>query len=74
MQAYRECSNSNLHAGERAGEALKEVDDSVVPWFKNAAKQLLEEYQDPEMVLARALAKITGHTELRVRILPSWLI
>lgn len=47
-------------------EALKEVDESVIPWFRGAAKQLLEEMANPEVALARALAKITGHTQLHV--------
>lgn len=68
-QACRRGSNLSIRVwlvGERAGEALREVDESVIPWFADAAKQLLDEYQDPQQALARALAKITGQTELRV--------
>lgn len=57
--------------GERAAAALREVDDGVVPWFREAAKQLLEDYTDPEEAMARALAKVTGHTKLQVHCLPS---
>ena len=53
-------------AGERAAAALREVDEGVVPWFREAAKQLLEDYTDPEEAMARALAKVTGHTKLQV--------
>ncbi len=52
--------------GERAASAMKEVDGGVVPWFREAAKQLLEEFTDPEEAMARALARITGHTKLQV--------
>ena len=53
-------------AGERAAAALREVDGGVVPWFREAARDLLAEYTDPEEALARALAKVTGHTALQV--------
>ena len=53
-------------AGERAAAALREVDAGVVPWFREAARELLAEYTDPEEALARALAKVTGHTALQV--------
>jgi ATP-dependent RNA helicase DDX21 len=55
-------------AGERATEALSEVDKAVIPWFVDAAKKLLEEHEGaPEEALALALAKITGHTKLTSR-------
>lgn len=53
-------------AGERASETLKEVDRSVVPWFRSAAAQLLQEVGDPEEALAMALAKVTGFSAVRV--------
>ena len=37
-----------------------------MPWFREAAKQLLKDYTDPEEAMARALAKVTGHTKLQV--------
>lgn len=52
-------------AGERASEALKEMDDQIVPWFQAAAASLLED-MPAEKALALALAKITGNTQLKV--------
>ena len=46
-------------------EALSSIDEQVVPMFREAAKSLLAELE-PEVALALALAKITGHTQLRV--------
>ena len=54
-------------AGERALESLREVDASVVPWFRAAAEQLLGEFDDPAEALSRALARITGFSAIRVR-------
>ena len=54
-----------VSAGERAVEALSSIDEQVVPMFREAAKSLLAELE-PEVALALALAKITGHTQLRV--------
>ena len=53
-------------AGQRAVDAVKEVDDAVIPWFREAARELLGDVSDPEEALARALAKITGHTHMQV--------
>ena len=55
---------------------MREIDEIVIPYFKDAAKQLLEEYGQPELALARALAKITGFTQLNVSMLhlPSLLL
>ena len=53
-------------AGERAVEALKEMDDQIIPWFQAAAAELLQD-MPAEKALALALAKITGNTELKVR-------
>ena len=47
-------------AADRVIETLRDVDKSVVPWFKAAAKTWLDEVGDPEEALALALAKITG--------------
>lgn len=48
---------------------LQEVSEDVVPWFLDAARGLLEAELPggPEAALARALAKIAGHTQLRAR-------
>ncbi|KAK9823222.1 hypothetical protein WJX72_001159 [[Myrmecia] bisecta] len=54
-------------AGERAVEAIQAVDESVIPWFKEAAQKLLAEASSPEDALAMALAKITGHTAMKAR-------
>lgn len=53
--------------GERAVEALKEMDQQIIPWFQSAAGELLRD-MGPEKALALALAKITGNTELKVGI------
>ena len=52
--------------GERAVEALKEMDQQIIPWFQTAAGELLKE-MPAEKALALALAKITGNTELKVQ-------
>jgi hypothetical protein len=39
----------------------------VVPWFRSAAAQLLQEVGDPEEALAMALARVTGFSAVRVR-------
>lgn len=54
-----------MHTGERAVDALKEMDDQIVPWFQTAAASLLED-MPAEKALALALAKITGNTQLKV--------
>ena len=61
----RYSSTCLVSAGERAVEALSSIDEQVVPMFREAAKSLLAELE-PEVALALALAKITGHTQLRV--------
>lgn len=43
-----------------AAEKIAEVQDSVVPWFKEAARKLLEVEGCAEAALAKALAKTTG--------------
>lgn len=60
-------SKINGGAGERAVEALKEMDQQIVPWFQSAAGELLKD-MPAEKALALALAKITGNTELKVTI------
>ena len=55
----------NCGAGERAVEALKEMDQQIIPWFQSAAGELLKD-MPAEKALALALAKITGNTELKV--------
>lgn len=37
-----------------------------MPLFREAAGKLLEEFPDPAEALARALAKVAGHTKLQV--------
>ncbi|CAL8464893.1 g4428 [Coccomyxa elongata] len=54
-------------AGERASESLAEVDKTVVPLFRAAAAQLLQQVGDPEEALAMALAKVTGFSTIRAR-------
>ncbi|EFN57631.1 hypothetical protein CHLNCDRAFT_20835, partial [Chlorella variabilis] len=54
-------------AGERALEAVQAVDVSVLPFFRAAAQKLLESVGSPEDAVALALAKITGHVEMRPR-------
>lgn len=56
--------------GERAVEALREMDQQIIPWFQSAAGELLKE-MPAEKALALALAKITGNTELKVQALHS---
>ena len=54
-----------MSAGERAVEALSEMDEQIIPWFQAAAAELLQD-MPAEKALALALAKITGNTELKV--------
>ena len=56
----------SMSVGERAVEALREMDDQIIPWFQTAAAELLQD-MPAEKALALALAKITGNTELKVR-------
>lgn len=48
-------------------EGLRDVDSSVIPWFRDAAQQFLAESESPEEALAVALAKITGYSQMRAR-------
>ncbi|RMZ55935.1 hypothetical protein APUTEX25_004359 [Auxenochlorella protothecoides] len=54
-------------AGERAVDALAEVDAGVVDAFRPAARTLLAASESAEAALAAALARITGYTALRPR-------
>lgn len=55
-------------ASERAIEAVKAVDDTAIEFFRSAAKSLLEDGgMSAEDALAAALARITGHTEIKPR-------
>eukprot|EP00798_Chlamydomonas_sp_ICE-L_P001635 gene1635-33026_t len=47
-------------AAERAVNMLKDIDDSVLPYFREAAEKFLEESNSPVEALSLALAKITG--------------
>lgn len=65
-------------AASRTVDIIRAVDDSVVPYFMGAAKQLMEGDEavgaaalEPSVALAKALAKICGHTELKRRSLMS---
>ena len=58
-------SKVDCGSGERAVEALKEMDQQIIPWFQSAADELLKD-MPAEQALALALAKITGNTELKV--------
>ena len=52
-------------AAERAVDMLRDVDASVVPFFREAAEKFLEESSSPVEALAYALAKITGWVSVR---------
>ena len=54
-------------------EALKEMDEQIVPWFQAAAAELLQD-MPAEKALALALAKITGNTELKVSNILLWVL
>lgn len=55
-------------AAERAVDAIKTVDATAIEFFKETAKKLLAaEDASAEDILAAALAKITGHTEIKPR-------
>jgi ATP-dependent RNA helicase DDX21 len=55
-------------AAERAVDAIKTVDPTAIEFFKETAKKLLAaDDANPENILAAALAKITGHTEIKPR-------
>eukprot|EP00890_Picochlorum_soloecismus_P003166 jgi/Picsp_1/3850/NSC_01362-R1_protein len=54
-------------AAERAVESLKDVSDSAIAHFKDAALKFLEDANSPEEALAAALAKITGHKDMKPR-------
>lgn len=47
-------------------EALQEVDDSAIEPFLGAADALLAAIPDARAALARALAKLSGHTSMQV--------
>jgi hypothetical protein len=51
----------------RAVATVEAVDRSVIPFFQEAARKLLASIEDPEVALALALAKITGHTVMKAR-------
>ncbi|MGV7428931.1 hypothetical protein PJI19_29715, partial [Mycobacterium kansasii] len=55
-------------AGLEAVETITEVSDSVIPIFKSAAEELLNTSGlSPVELLAKALAKTTGYTEIKSR-------
>jgi ATP-dependent RNA helicase DDX21 len=55
-------------AGVEAAETINQVSDSVIPVFKAAAEELLNTTGlSPVELLAKALAKCTGYTEIKSR-------
>ncbi|KAL8095961.1 DEAD-box ATP-dependent RNA helicase 7-like [Apium graveolens] len=55
-------------AGLEAVEAINEISDSVIPVFKSAAEELMSTSGlTPVELLAKALAKTTGYTEIKSR-------
>lgn len=54
-------------AADRSVESVAAVDASVLPFFRAAAAKLVESVGSAEDALAMALAKLTGHVELRPR-------
>ena len=44
----------------------QEVDAGMIPWFTESARSILED-MPAEEALARALAKIAGHSVMQVR-------
>ncbi|KAH0686300.1 hypothetical protein KY289_017052 [Solanum tuberosum] len=59
-------------AGKEAAEAIAEISDSVIPAFKAAAEELLHTSElSPAELLAKALAKAAGYSEINSRSLLS---
>ncbi|KAL2527122.1 DEAD-box ATP-dependent RNA helicase 7 [Abeliophyllum distichum] len=59
-------------AGAEAAEKIVEISDSVIPVFKAAAEELLNTSTlSPTELLAKALAKAAGYTEIKSRSLLS---
>ncbi|XP_059667005.1 DEAD-box ATP-dependent RNA helicase 7-like [Cornus florida] len=59
-------------AGVEAAETITQVSDSVIPAFKSAAEELLSTSGlSPVELLAKALAKASGYTEIKRRSLLS---
>ncbi|KZV25365.1 DEAD-box ATP-dependent RNA helicase 7 [Dorcoceras hygrometricum] len=55
-------------AGLEAAEKITEISDSVIPVFKAAAEELLNSSDlSPSELLAKALAKAAGYTEIKSR-------
>jgi len=55
-------------AGSDAAEAITQVSDGVIPIFKSAAEELLNTSGlSPVELLAKALAKTAGYTEIKSR-------
>ncbi|KAA8533812.1 hypothetical protein F0562_031329 [Nyssa sinensis] len=55
-------------AGVEAAETITQVSDSVIPAFKSAAEELLNTSGlSPVELLAKALAKASGYTEIKSR-------
>ncbi|KAL0341098.1 UNVERIFIED_CONTAM: DEAD-box ATP-dependent RNA helicase 7 [Sesamum radiatum] len=55
-------------AGAEAAEKINEISDSVIPVFKAAAQELLDSSElSPADLLAKALAKAAGYTEIKSR-------
>ncbi|XP_042004649.1 DEAD-box ATP-dependent RNA helicase 7-like isoform X1 [Salvia splendens] len=55
-------------AGAEAAEKIAEISDRVIPVFKDAAEELVKSsVLSPAELLAKALAKIAGYTEIKSR-------
>ena len=54
-------------AAERAIESLSDVSELAITHFRAAALKYLEKAKSPEDALAAALAKITGHNDMKQR-------
>ncbi|KAM7272182.1 hypothetical protein ACFE04_026845 [Oxalis oulophora] len=55
-------------AGTQAAEAVSQVSDSVIPAFKAAAEELINSSDlSPAELLAKALAKSIGYTDIKCR-------
>jgi ATP-dependent RNA helicase DDX21 len=54
-------------AAQRAVESLSDVSETAIMHFRAAASKFLETAKSPEDALAAALAKITGHKDMKQR-------